>query len=170
MAGLAKLTIWLIGYKLFASKALEGAELILSERTITEMMARAGTAVCLKGVPPFFGRQIRQRSRGVERLFAFTPSGSQLRMNQCPQRFQRVSRKVFQGIQVAKGHSATTAASLFNEALGSGNSAILKFISLGLQAVSCSAIGDQLVLELQALGRDRRFIILCDEPSAFVAR
>jgi hypothetical protein len=77
---------------------------------------------------------------------------------------------VFQGIQVAKSHHANTAAELFKKAQESENSAILKFIALGLEAVSCNEAGGLLVLELRPLGLGREVITLCDETSAFVAR
>jgi hypothetical protein len=146
------------------------AEQILPERIQSRMMARAGTMSYRKGRPPFLGRQITQRSRAFERLFLYTAPGSELKVSQCPMRFRRILRTVFQGIQVAKSHVAEQAASLFTKAQREGHSAILKFISLGLKAVECSSVGGKLVLELQRLGPGGGVITLCDETAAFVSR
>lgn len=134
------------------------------------MTVRAGMAVHYKGMPPFLGRQIRERSRGVERLFAFNFDGSELRVSQCPQRFRRVLRRVFQGIHVAKCHQPKTAAEVFSKAQQDGNGAIRQFLAFGLEAVTCGVVGGQLVLELRAVGPDHSVIILSDAVPAFVAR
>ena len=121
-------------------------------------------------VPRFIGRQIKARSRGLERLFAFTPSGTKLKVSQCPARFRRVLLKVFQAIQAAKTHSAKTVAFLFNRAAAEKNDAIRKFVALGLEAVSCFTAGHRVILELRSLKEKSKVITLCDAPSAFVAR
>jgi hypothetical protein len=133
-------------------------------------MRRRATTIHSKGLPPYFGRQIRQRCRAVGRLFAFIAPGTQMRVHECPRRFQRVLRKVFQGIQAGKDQLALTVAHMFNKALEAGNEAIHKFLSLGLQAVACKAVGHLLVLELRAVGQKSQVITLRDEPAAFVAR
>jgi len=133
------------------------------------MRKRAVICGSSKSVPPFFGRQLRARSRGVERMFAFN-SGKDVEVQRCPNRFRRVLSKVFQGIQVAKTHLPETAAEIFNKALQAHSEAIMKFISFGLKAVSCVAVAGELVLELAALADPRRVIILHGAPAAFVAR
>ena len=133
------------------------------------MRKRATMCGSSKSVPPFFGRQLRERSRGLERMIAF--SGEQaLKVSECPNRFRRVLRKVFQGIHVRKNCVAQIVAEMFNSALDSGNQAILKFLALGLKAVQCMAVAGELILELKPLGKGARTITLCDEPAAFVAR
>jgi hypothetical protein len=124
-----------------------------------------------KGRPPFLGRQIRQEgSRAFDRFFAFAIAGSHMKISECPKGFRRILRKVFQGIQVAKQHLAQTAADIFNQARKKNNQAIDKFLAYGLQAVSCKAVGDKLVLQLIAVSEQPKFVTLCDVPAAFVAR
>ena len=103
-------------------------------------------------------------------MFFFTAPGSQIRVAECSNRFRRVLRQVFQGIQVAKTSLAIEAESTFNEAQASGNTAILKFISFGLEVEECFAVGKQLHLRLRKIGHKHLVITLCDVPSAFVAR
>lgn len=122
-----------------------------------------------KPVPPFFGRQIRQRSRSLIRLFEYKP-GAELAVNECPTQFRRILRKVFQGIHVPKTCCAAMAAELFNNAKAAGNSAILKFITMGMQAVECRHCGEMIQLTLVPVGDERKSVTLRDYPAAFVSR
>ncbi len=122
-------------------------------------------------VPPFFGRQLRQKGRhwSIYSELSVLHERKESKLCDCPIRLRRIIAKVFQGLGIAKKSAAGTAAAIFNQALENCHGVLTKFFELGMQAVRCHGGASQLSLDLKFIGAaDTDTFTLCDSTFAFV--
>lgn len=120
------------------------------------------------GVPPFFGRQMRQSAQSTFDAFHISSLiGRTVALEDCHARFRKLISKVFQGIGIGKLSAVADAANMVNDAIERNTRAVQKLIALGILAIRAYVSHEVLLFDLRRLDSAEPFT-LADVPRNFV--